>query len=139
MSKIYISKSETTLKETTTALENAVEIAEALLHSINRGLDPMRFLVVPSLERSIQDFKRLSEVLLTPEPLPGIEAPPMFTPLPLAKETVPVWTITAHAADGTHPMTATRLPGQPIKLKGDVSFLIAIANEIAHLAQSPPN
>jgi hypothetical protein len=61
--------------------------------------------------------------------------PEKFTPL----DKVPTWTICAHAADGTFPMRATRYPGKCIAIEGDVSFLIAIANELSHLTTKHPN
>lgn len=66
-----------------------------------------------------------------------------FTPPPPEKfnplEKVPTWSICAHAADGTYPMRATRFPGNAILIEGDVSFLIAIANELSHLTTKHPN
>ena len=60
-----------------------------------------------------------------PTPLPPTPRPPH-----------PCWTIEVRALDGTSAMRASRLPGGPVRLEGDIRFLQQIIAELVFL--SPP-
>ena len=60
-------------------------------------------------------------------------------PQPPSRKPCPAWTIEAHAMDGTTPMKVTRIPGQPLKLEGDIGFLLSILNELSFFTRNNPN
>lgn len=130
---VTIAIPETTLAKLREALIIASENTRLLLGHYKSQTVPPKTSTLSNLETELASFASLADSI--PPPYPEVRS--SLPKLPWDK--VPSWTITAHAADGTTPMRATRHPGSPILLEGDAALLVAVANEIAHLTVNTRN